>query len=142
MYSEGLGQNQGPENGGTVTNGQDGSYEDGKDLERSAEDMEEGQFQTPTLRKRMSTTFWRRKSSAGLNGDGGYFPPQGMNGIRTENGTATPGATNDVATEVHSIEPPHVEDMRPRSPPPVIPELEALKENGYLGSEDMFNHIG
>lgn len=142
MYPEGLGQDPSHENGGVITHGQGTLYEDGKELKRPAEDMDGVQLLSPTLKKRNSTTFWRRKSSMGLNGGTGYFPPHGMNGTGTGNGSAMSGATKDVDGGVHSIDLQPVEDTRPRSPPPVIPEMEVMTEDGFMGSDDMFNHIG
>ena len=142
MYSEGQGPDQSHENGGEVVrNGQD-HLPDGKELKRPAEDMDEGQLLSTTLKKRNSTTFWRRKSSMGISGDRGHLLAHAMNGTGTGNGSAVPGAINNVDSGVNSVELQNVVDTRPRSPPPMIPEMEVMTEGGSLGGDDMFNHIG
>ncbi len=109
----------------TGVNGQDTLYED-EGAPKQNTDLGESPL---TLRKRKSGTFWRRKSLLGLNGENEYMAQHGRNGDIS-------GAENKDVNAFEEQE----EDTRPRSPPPILPEI-AVKDTELLG-EDLFKNIG
>lgn len=150
MYSEGTNPSQIQSLGGASgamnghDKGHDTVHENDGELAASGRNIGSGEYASPTLRKRKSATFWRRKSSMGLNGENGYHAQQAVNG----NGNAIENGNEDYAPEekdihdeVDVMEIEH-EDTRPRSPPPIIPEIEGVRDGGYLGGEELFKHIG
>lgn len=146
MYSEGTNPSQIQKLGGAggASNGHDTVYEDDGELKASGRNVGSGEYASPTLRRRKSVTFWRRKSSMGLNGENGLHGQQVVNGNgdAIENGRESFAAENkDLHDEedVMEIEP---EEPRPISPPPIIPELDGMQDGGYLGGEELFKHIG
>lgn len=143
MYSEGTNPSQ---IGGAdeVLNGHDTVHEDDGELKASSRNVDSGEYASPTLRKRKSATFWRRKSLMGLNGENGYHAQPSVNGNGDAIGIGDetfPAEKKDLHDEDDVIEIEH-EDPRPRSPPPIIPEIDGIRDGGYLGGEEMFRHIG
>ncbi|MCJ1464183.1 hypothetical protein MMC07_002796 [Pseudocyphellaria aurata] len=143
MYSEGTNPSQ---IGGTdeVLNSHGTVHEDGGEPQASNRNVDSGEYASPTLRKRKSATFWRRKSIMGLNGENGYHAQHSVNGNGDAIGIgseAFPAEKKDLHDEDDVIEIEH-EDPRPRSPPPIIPEIDGIRDGGYLGGEEMFRHIG
>lgn len=146
MYSEGAipSQNQDLGGAGGALNGHDTVYEDDKELKASGRNVGSGEYASPTLRKRKSMTFWKRKTGVGLNGENGYHPQHTVNGDENAMEYGDEGFAaekNDLHDEDDMMEIEH-EDPRPRSPPPIIPEIDGMQDGGYLGGEEMFKHIG
>lgn len=147
MYSEGTDSSQIQSVAVTaeVSNGHETVYED-SELKASDQNIGSEEQPSPTLRRRKSVTFWKRKSSIGLNVESGYHAQQAV--VGNENGNAVENGRESFASEkkdvqdeddVMEIEP---EEPRPISPPPIIPELDGLQDGGFLGGEDLFKHIG
>ncbi|KAI4251347.1 MAG: hypothetical protein LQ352_004914 [Teloschistes flavicans] len=96
----------------------------------------------PRLQKKKSLTFWRRTSSLGLDktvqGNGQQGPP-------TRSGSHSNGAgTNGVhRNEDTLMSEPDPTLLRPRSPPPQLPDVEHVVEEkgGLMGEEDWFGSI-
>ncbi len=131
MKVEGVGQN------GFSSPGMNGSHTVvEEEVERSSPALGEADVR-PRLNKKKSGTFWgRRKSSFGM--------PLEEAGEDTLSHQHTNGSV--VAAEDHSATPTsevsHLDDERPRSPPPILPEVDEVYDGGYLGAEDMFKNIG
>ncbi|KAI4241108.1 MAG: hypothetical protein L6R40_004747 [Gallowayella cf. fulva] len=95
----------------------------------------------PRLKKKKSLTFWRRTSSLGLDRMG---PGYGREQQPTRNGsvdTATNGYQHDGEDTVMSEPDPIT--LRPRSPPPKLPEVGHVvhEQGGLMGGEDWFGNI-
>lgn len=112
----------------------------------------------PTMKKRKSGTFWRRKSSWGmgtaLGEDGtGAGPNQSIIGATSPNtngghSVINRGRGEDVTINSQEderspsdaeLETPRVESIRSASPPPQIPDF--IGAGGGLGGEDLFKDI-
>ncbi|KAL8728275.1 MAG: hypothetical protein Q9166_005516 [cf. Caloplaca sp. 2 TL-2023] len=105
---------------------------------------EEEEF-PPRLKKKKSSTFWRRTSSLGFERMGsGYTQEQQA----TRNGSVEGGAVNghqrmeDEGDTVMSE--PDPTTLRPRSPPPRLPEVGGVvsEKGGLMDGEDWFGNIG
>ena len=111
----------------------------------------------PTVEKRKSGTFWRRRSSMGLaaafgaNGANGSTGG-GQNGATNGNGTmnggynATNGHKEDITVDEQENEKPlplspgsDLEKQRSWSPPPQLPAF--IGGGGSLGGEELFKDI-
>ncbi|MCJ1344858.1 hypothetical protein MMC31_003063 [Peltigera leucophlebia] len=119
----------------TPTNGQsqspattNGKYQDDGGLKRSGQEanIDEAASPPPTLKKRMSRTFWGRESSLAMNGDNKYFAQQHQGHVN---------GTNKNSEEQY-------EEMRPGTPPPVLPEISSFVKEASLLDEDLFKNIG
>ena len=107
---------------------------------------EEEEF-PPRLRKKKSLTFWRRTSSLGLDrmasgaGSTTYGQPTRNASIEEKavgtNGQASVLGEDTIMSDIERI------DTRPRSPPPVLPEVGVVVhvEGGLMGGEDWFGGI-
>ena len=146
MYSEGANRSQIQSHGGAngALNGHGTVSEEDGEHKASGRTVGSGEYASPTLRKRKSGTFWKRRSSMGLNGEEVYHTQETGNG----NGNATGHGKEDFAAEKRIL---HHEDAeigiehensRPKSPPPIIPEIDGMRDGGYLGGEELFKHIG
>lgn len=113
----------------------------------------------PTMRKRKSGTFWRRKSSLGMstaqgeNGIPGGSQDQNIVGATSPNTNVghsvmdrgrgedviMNGQENDRLTSDADNELPRIEAIRSISPPPQIPDF--IGGGGGLGGEDLFKDI-
>ncbi|KAL8965119.1 MAG: hypothetical protein Q9183_004018 [Haloplaca sp. 2 TL-2023] len=114
----------------------------------------------PRLKKKKSLTFWRRGSSLGLDKMGSGYEQQqqqqqsrpqqqhrsgengisGVNDLMGVNGGASNGYHHDEDTEMG--EPDRI-TLRPRSPPPQLPEVGHVvqEQGGLMGEEDWFGNI-
>lgn len=119
----------------TLANGQsqstattNGRYQDDNGLKRSGQEAKIGEAASPppTLKKRMSRTFWGRESSLAMNGDDTYFAQQDQGHVN---------GTNKSSEEQY-------EEMRPVTPPPVLPEISSFVKEASLLDEDLFKNIG
>ncbi|KAL9634676.1 MAG: hypothetical protein Q9204_002896 [Flavoplaca sp. TL-2023a] len=107
---------------------------------------EEEEF-PPRLKKKKSLTFWRRTSSLGLDrmasgaGSTAYGQPI-RNASIEEKSAGTNGQASLLGEDTIMSEPERVE-TRPRSPPPVLPEVGVVvhDEGGLMGGEDWFGGI-
>ncbi|KAI4289587.1 MAG: hypothetical protein L6R35_001144 [Caloplaca aegaea] len=95
----------------------------------------------PRLKKKKSLTFWRRTSSLGLDrinsGDGQQQQP-GRNGrVASPASNGYQESADTVTSEPDPI------TLRPRSPPPRLPEVGHVvqEEGGLMGDEDWFGSI-
>lgn len=154
MYSDGTtpGQVQNVGGAGGASNGHNTVNENDGELKISDRNVGSGEYGSPTLRKRRSMTFWKRKSSMGMNGENGYHVQQAVN----ENGNVMGNGNESFTAEKHELhdddddeddEDDDVleierEDPRPRSPPPIIPEIDGIQDGGYIGGEELFKNIG
>lgn len=122
-------------------------YEDEEQLKRPGGVTDDGDLVSAKLRKRKSGTFWRRKSSFGVNGDGEnvYLAHGEMNGNgnTNANGAAVSGGgMKDLGSDTAMSDAgQQQEDARVKSPPPVIPVLDGMRDGGSFGAEDFFSHI-
>lgn len=132
MYPDGNGQTglSSPE-----INGHDTVYEDEAEHKGPIKAFTTPERDMPTLGKRKSGTYWRRKSSLTLNAEArnGYFP-QGVN----ENGTAAKRENETVSPALE--ETPVV--ARSWSPAPILPEVNLTQDSRFLDADDMFKNIG
>ncbi|KAI4188036.1 MAG: hypothetical protein L6R41_002413 [Letrouitia leprolyta] len=93
----------------------------------------------PRLKKKKSLTFWRRTSSLGLDKTGmGYGQQQ-----PARNGSVTTGTNGYHGNEDTVMSEPDPITLRPRSPPPQLPEVGHVVEEkgGLMGGEDWFGSI-
>ncbi|KAL8679417.1 MAG: hypothetical protein Q9186_004294 [Xanthomendoza sp. 1 TL-2023] len=102
---------------------------------------EEEEF-PPRLKKKKSLTFWRRTSSLGMDRMGSYGQEQQKQ--PTRNGSienAANGFQHDGEDTMMSE--PHRITLRPRSPPPMLPEVGQVvhEKGGLMGGEDWFGNI-
>ncbi|MCJ1429160.1 hypothetical protein MMC29_007073, partial [Sticta canariensis] len=157
MYSDGTTTSQVQNAGGAggASNGHDIVHQDDGELKTSGRNVGSGEYEPPTLRKRKSVTFWKRKSSMGMNGENVYHVQKAVNEIGNVMGNGNEGFAaekhelhddydddeddEDEDDDVLEIE---REDPRPRSPPPIIPEIDGIRDGGYIGGEELFKHIG
>ncbi|KAL8902578.1 MAG: hypothetical protein Q9207_004579 [Kuettlingeria erythrocarpa] len=101
----------------------------------------------PRLKKKKSMTFWRRTSSMGLDRMGsGYGQQQQQQQPPARNGSASSGVPGINGYQEHEdtvMNEPDPITLRPRSPPPRLPEVgHVLQEGGGLmGGEDWFGNI-
>ncbi|KAL9009158.1 MAG: hypothetical protein Q9180_009427 [Flavoplaca navasiana] len=107
---------------------------------------EEEEF-PPRLKKKKSLTFWRRTSSLGLDrmgsgaGSTTYGQPIRNASIEEKaagtNGQASLLGEDTIMSDIEKVE------TRPRSPPPVLPEVGVVvhEEGGLMGGEDWFGGI-
>ncbi|KAL9036816.1 MAG: hypothetical protein Q9180_004077 [Flavoplaca navasiana] len=112
------------------------------------EGWEEEEF-PPRLKKKKSLTFWRRTSSLGLDrmgsgsgaGSTAYGQPT-RNASIEEKAAGTNGQASALEEDVAMSDIEKVE-TRPRSPPPVLPEVGFVvhEEGGLMGGEDWFGGI-
>lgn len=99
----------------------------------------------PRLKKKKSLTFWRRTSSLGLERMGsGYGQQQQQQPVR--NGSASsgvPGMNGYQENEDTMVSEPDPITLRPRSPPPRLPEVGHVvqEKGGLMGEEDWFGNI-
>lgn len=101
-------------------------------MERTEPELGEADVR-PRLNKKKSGTFWKRRSSFALPLD----QPSLSNGRGSGSDTAV---EDDV--ERHGSVSDYQEYERPRTPPPMLPELGKILEGGMLGDgEDMFKDI-
>ncbi|KAL8815349.1 MAG: hypothetical protein Q9223_005509 [Gallowayella weberi] len=103
---------------------------------------EEEEF-PPRMKKKKSLTFWRRTSSLGLERMGSNGQQQQLQ--PTRNGSienATNGYQHDGEDTMMSEPDPIT--LRPRSPPPTLPEVGQVvhEKGGLMGEEDWFGNIG
>lgn len=93
----------------------------------------------PKLKKKKSLTFWRKTSSLGLDRAGsGYGQQQpGTNGSASSGANEFHGNGDTVTSEPDPI------TLRPRSPPPRLPEVRQVvqEKGGLMGDEDWFGDI-
>lgn len=122
--SQANGQSQGP----STANGK--HQEDGG-LKRSGQEANIGEAASspPTLKKRMSRTFWGRESSLAMNGDNKYFGQQHQGHVN---------GTNNNSEERYE----YTRPVTPGTPPPVLPEISSLVKEASLLDEDLFKNIG
>ncbi|KAI4265145.1 MAG: hypothetical protein L6R38_009623 [Xanthoria sp. 2 TBL-2021] len=107
---------------------------------------EEEEF-PPRLKQKKSLTFWRRTSSLGLDrmGSGSAYG-QGYQATRNasidEKNAATNSHTSLLGEDTAMSEPDPIAS-RPRSPPPVLPEVGVVvqEKGGLMGEEDWFGDI-
>ncbi|KAL8786210.1 MAG: hypothetical protein Q9213_002898 [Squamulea squamosa] len=99
----------------------------------------------PRLKKKKSLTFWRRTSSVGLermgSGSGsGYGQDQPTRSASIETG---PNGHRHIEEDAVMNEPDPI-TLRPRSPPPKLPEVGHVlhEKGGLMGGEDWFGNIG
>lgn len=142
---------------GGASNGHDTMHrEDGK-LKTSGGNVGSEEYESPSLRKRRSVNFWKRKSSMGMNGENGYHVQQAVNEIGNVMGNGNEGFAaekhelhddddddddDDDEYEDDDLLENEREDPRPRSPPPIIPELDGIQDGGYIGGDELFKNIG
>ena len=107
----------------------------------------------PTMEKRKSDTFWRRRSSMGLaaafgaNGStGGQNGNGATNGTMNGGHTGTNGHKEDITVDEQENEKPlplsptsDLEKQRSWTPPPQLPAF--IGGGGSLGGEDLFKDI-
>ncbi|KAL9002123.1 MAG: hypothetical protein Q9188_004934 [Gyalolechia gomerana] len=93
----------------------------------------------PRLKKKKSLTFWRRTSSLGLDKTGMAYGQQQP----TRNGSGSTGMNGYKGTEDTEMSEPDPITLRPRSPPPQLPEVGHVVEEkgGLMGEEDWFGNI-
>lgn len=154
MYSDRTTPSQVQKVGGAggASNGHDTVHKDDGELTTSGRNVGSGEYESPTLRKRKSVTFWKRKSSMRMKGENGYHVQQAVNEIGNVMGNGNEGFAaekhelhddddddDDEDDDVLEIE---SEDPRPRSPPPIIPEIDGIQDGGYIGGGELFKHIG
>ncbi|KAL9599296.1 MAG: hypothetical protein Q9219_003923 [cf. Caloplaca sp. 3 TL-2023] len=93
----------------------------------------------PRLKKKKSLTFWRRTSSLGLDKPSmahGQQPPP-------RNGSASKEMNEYQGDEDTEMSMPDPITLRPRSPPPQLPEVTHVvqEKGGLMGGEDWFGNI-
>ncbi|KAI4197343.1 MAG: hypothetical protein LQ350_005963 [Teloschistes chrysophthalmus] len=102
---------------------------------------EDGDEEFPQrLQPKKSLTFWRRTSSMGLDKTGeGY----GQQGPPTRSGSHSNGTNGVHQNEDTLMSEPDPSTLRPRSPPPQLPEVGYVVEEkgGLMGDEDWFGNI-
>lgn len=120
------------------TNGQsqspataNGKHQEDGGLKRSGQEASIGDATSPppTLKKRMSRTFWGRESSLAMNGDNNYFGKQHQGHVN---------GTNNNSEEQYEYPRP----VTPGTPPPVLPEISSFVREASLLDEDLFKNIG
>lgn len=118
------GQSQSP----ATTNGK---HQDDGGLKRSGQEANIGEAASPppTLKKRMSRTFWGRESSLAMNGDNKYFAQQHQGHVN--------GTNKNSEEQYDDIRP-----VAPGTPPPVLPEISSFVKEASLLDEDLFKNIG
>ncbi|KAL9008327.1 MAG: hypothetical protein Q9173_006538 [Seirophora scorigena] len=94
----------------------------------------------PRLKKKKSLTFWRRTSSSGLdrvNSGAGQQQQFGSDGIPSPVANAYQEDADTVMSQPDPI------TLRPRSPPPRLPEVGHVvqEKGGLMGDEDWFRNI-
>ncbi|KAI4262539.1 MAG: hypothetical protein L6R42_002285 [Xanthoria sp. 1 TBL-2021] len=105
---------------------------------------EEEEF-PPRLKQKKSLTFWRRTSSLGLDrmgsGNGQGYQPTRNASIDDKN-AASIGHASLLGEDTNMNEPDPI-PLRPRSPPPVLPEVGVVvqEKGGLMGGEDWFGDI-
>lgn len=95
-------------------------------------DQHQDPAHTPTLGKRQSMTFWRRRSSLALQ-----VEPQGQQSPHPNGGAGQPSKPIDPAAYQEQEQ-----EKRSWSPPPIIPDVVRQGGIGVLDPEDMFGNIG
>ncbi|KAL9028549.1 MAG: hypothetical protein Q9196_003100 [Gyalolechia fulgens] len=92
------------------------------------------------LKKKKSLTFWRRTSSLGLDKTGMAYVQEQQ--PRT-NGSASTSVNRYPVDEDMEMSEPDPITLRPRSPPPQLPEVGHVVEEkgGLMGEEDWFGNI-
>ena len=93
----------------------------------------------------------------GMNGENGYHVQQAVNEIGNVMGNGNEGFAaekhelhddddddddDDDEYEDDDLLENEREDPRPRSPPPIIPELDGIQDGGYIGGDELFKNIG
>ncbi|KAI4213168.1 MAG: hypothetical protein LQ351_004114 [Letrouitia transgressa] len=117
-------------------------------------DQDEGEEFPPRLKKKKSGTFWRRRGSMGFDTLANQQQARQIQDQSTKNmQIQIPESMNGqlrgyqnaagVDTEMGQVASPDSVPLRPRSPPPQLPEVEyVLNGGGLMGEEDWFAHIG
>lgn len=108
-----------------------GKHQDDGGLKRSGQDANIGEAASPppTLKKRMSRTFWGRESSLAMNGDNNYLAQQHQGRVN--------GANKNSEEQYEDVRP-----VTPGTPPPVLPEISSFVKEASLLDEDLFRNIG